>query len=340
MRVQASAFVGRAVLAALGLVAAAICLGLVTATRAQNRGAAVAQNPVQTLKVTTEVVNVYAVVRQKKRGLIPNLNRENFLLFEDDKPQEIRYFSRETDTPLTMGIAIDTSVSQGRVLGVEQEEAKRFLHQVMRPEKDLTFVLNFDLEVTLLQELTGDLRRLAQAIDDTEIRGAPSGPLPAPVPTSSVGGTHLHDAVYLAANEILKGEVGRKVLILLSDGVDDGSFYKQGTALEAAQKANLIIYAVNVNDPFFYLQRGMGFRGTPVLKDYAEETGGRVIKVQRPEKTAAAFREIADELRTQYLLGYTPSNTGRDGAYRKIRVKIRGGKYNVQARDGYYAPRE
>src|SRR5215471_18674228 len=152
-----------------------------------------------TLKVTTEVVSVYAVVEDKHHHLIPNLNQEDFELTEDNSPQHIRYFSRETDTPLTMGIMVDTSPSQGRVLPVEQEQAKAFLDQVLRP-KDLAFVLHFDIEVELLQDFTSDRQRLAKAVDETVINGGGQGPMPGPFPTSSTGGaTHLYDAVYLAS---------------------------------------------------------------------------------------------------------------------------------------------
>jgi VWFA-related protein len=292
----------------------------------------------QTLRVSTEVVSVYAIVRDKKRPVV-DLRREDFELAEDNVPQQIRYFSRETDTPLTLGILIDTSVSQERVLDVEQEEAKVFLRQVLRP-KDLAFVLHFDLDVELLQDFTSKVSLLARAIDETVIRSAPSGPLPSPFPTRSVGGTHLYDAVYLAAREQMKGEVGRKVLILLSDGEDQGSTVKLNAALEAAQKADVIIYSVAVIDRAFYRGRVLGFGGDSVLGKFSRETGGRVIEVKRASDTGAAFGEIADELRTQYLLGYTPANTRHDGSFREIRVKIRGHDYKVQARRGYYAPTE
>jgi VWFA-related protein len=290
----------------------------------------------QTLRVSTDVVNVYAIVREKKRP-IADLNREDFELTEDNVPQQIRYFSRETDTPLTLGMMIDTSPSQQRVLGVEQEEAETFLRQVLRP-KDLAFVLHFDFEVELLRDFTSNLSLLARAIDETVIRSAASGSLPSPFPTPSVGGTHLYDAVYLAARELMKNEVGRKVLILLSDGEDQGSTVKLNAALEAAHKTDVIIYSVAVIDRAFYWGQVRGFSGDSVLTKFSEETGGRVIEVKRVSDTGAAFQEIADELRTQYLLGYTPANTRRDGSFRKIRVKVRDRDYKVQARHGYYAP--
>jgi VWFA-related protein len=293
-----------------------------------------------TLKVSTEVVNVYAVVEDKKKHLIPDLQKEDFEVQEDGVPQEIRYFSRETDTPLTMGIMVDTSPSQGRVLGIEQEQADAFLHQVLRP-KDLAFVLHFDVDVELLQDFTSDQKLLARAIDETVINGGGHGVMPGPFPTSDTGGaTHLYDAIYLASSELLKNEVGRKVLILLTDGEDQGSRVKLETSLEAAQKSDVINYAVDIVDRPFYGFHSIGFSGDSVLRKLADDTGGRVIQVSHSKDTAAAFQEIAKELRTQYLLGYTPTNTKHDGSFRKIRVQVRNGDYKVQARRGYYAPTE
>lgn len=289
------------------------------------------------LKVSTDVVNVYAVVKEKKGRLIPNLSKEDFELCEDNVSQQIRYFSRETDTPLTLGLMIDTSPSQERVLPLEQEEAKTFVGQVLRP-KDLAFVLHFDFEVELLQDFTSDPRLLARAIGETVINGGAQGPLPPPIPTSNVGGTHLYDAVYLAANELLKNEVGRKVLIVLSDGEDQGSKVKLNAGLEAAQKADVIIYSISISDRMFYWRRGMGFSGESVLRKLSEETGGRVVQTSRPRDLSAAFGEIAAELRTQYLLGYTPSNPRHDGSFRKIHLRGLRGDYKIQARRGYYAP--
>ena len=321
--------------ATLGVIAAVCILASITAVRfAQNA-------PVQSeevLRVTSGLVNLYAVVRDKNRP-VAGLNREDFEVTEDTKPQEIRFFSRETDTPLTLGILIDTSGSQEHVLGVEQSEAKTFIEQVIG-KKDLAFVLRFDLEVELLQDLTANKRLLAQAIESTAVHRGAGGVVQGPFPSSRPGGTNLHDAVYLSARELLKNEVGRKVLIILSDGEDTGSTKTLQEALETAQRSDVIIYSVAVIDRRFYFAASMGFSGDSVLKRYAEQTGGRVIEVSRMEDTAQAFREIAEELRTQYSLGYTSSNTRRDGSFRKIQVKIRDRNYKVQARRGYYAATE
>lgn len=299
------------------------------------------EEPTATLRVATEVVDVYAVVRRGKKGpLVADLSREDFELKEDGKSQEIRYFTRETDTPLTMAILVDTSVSQERVLGIQQQEGKRFLQEVLR-EKDLACVIQFDMEVELIQDFTQNQRLLARAIDATQIRAPASGPLPSPLPTATVGGTHLYDAVYLASVEMMRDQAGRKVIILLSDGVDQGSQVELDAAIEAAQKSNVIVYAIDVADPSFYARHGFYAGGGWTLKRLSEQTGGRVIRVDKPEKTAQAFQEVAEELRTQYLLGYSPTNSVRDGGFRKIDLKVRkSGDYRVQARRGYYAPRD
>jgi VWFA-related protein len=293
--------------------------------------------PGGTLKITTAVVSVYAVVRQKSGRLVPDLSKDDFLLEEDQQPQVIKYFSRETDTPLTMGILVDTSPSQGRVLEVEKTEAEAFLSQTLRP-KDLAFVLHFDVEVELLQDFTSDLHRLDRAIDETEINGGgvrTTGTFPS---GDSSGATHLYDAVYLSARELLKNEIGRKVLILLTDGEDQGSKVRVEAALQAAQKADIIIYSIDISDRAFYSHRGMGYGGEGVLHKLSDETGGRVIQANNRKDTSAAFEQIANELRTQYLLGYTPTNTKLDGTFRKISVKVRAGDVKVNARRGYYAP--
>lgn len=317
------------------LTLASILLAAAVVASAQDQPQAPAQGG--TLKITTEVVSVYAVVRQKSGRLIPDLNKEDFSLDEDGQQQEIKYFSRETDTPLTMGILVDTSPSQERVLDVEKSEAESFLEQTMRP-KDLTFVMHFDVDVELLQDFTADLHMLNKAIDDTEINGGgvrTTGTFPS---GDAQGATHLYDAVWLASRDVLKNEVGRKVIILLTDGEDQGSKVRIEAALEAAQKSDVIIYSIDISDRAFYYRQGIGYGGESVLRRLSEETGGRVIRANNARDTADAFQQISRELRTQYLLGYTPTNTKHDGSFRKIDVKVRVGNAKVDARRGYYAP--
>lgn len=317
---------------------AALCSSLifVSTGSAASQQSAAPSSPV--LKVRTEVVNVYAVVRDKEGRIIPDLTQKDFELTEDGVPQQIRYFSRATDTPLTLGMMVDTSPSQQRVLSVEQRQADAFLREVLRP-KDLAFVLHFDIGVELLQDFTPDISRLTQAIDGTVINGGGRGPMPSTFPSAGNGGaTHLYDAIWLASNDLMKNQVGRKVLILLTDGEDQGSRETLKSALEAAQKSDVMIYAIDIVDRAFYGFGNLGFNGDEVLKKLSQETGGEVIRVTRQKDTSAAFQEIASQLRTQYLLGYTSTNRAHDGTYRRIRLRVPSGKYKVQARQGYYAP--
>ena len=295
-----------------------------------------AQAP-QTLKVSSEVVNVLAIVKDKKGRLIPDLDKDDFGVTEDNVPQEIRYFSKQTDTPLTLGILVDTSPSQQRVLPLEQEQGKAFIRQVLRP-KDIAFVLHFDLEVELLQDFTGDKNLLAKAIDETVINGGGGGVLPGTFPTSDRACcTYFYDAVYLASNDLLKNEVGRKVIIVLTDGEDEGSKLKLEDALAATQKSDVMIYSIDISDRMFYMRQGGFFSGDSVLRKLSDETGGRVIHVDAKHDVSQAFQQIADELRTQYLLGYVPTNTRHDGSFHKIQVKVRNQDYKIQARRGYYS---
>ncbi len=310
----------------------------------QSSPLAAAQNTPQVtgppLKVTTEVVNVYAVVRTKHGRLVPDLTKNDFEISEDNIPQKITYFTRETDTPLTLAIMIDTSPSQEKVLYTEQREADAFLRQVLRP-KDLACVIHFDLDVELLQDFTNDQRLLDNAINETVINGGGASALPSSLPpptfpSGNIGGTHLYDAVWLASNQLMNHEVGRKVLILLTDGQDQGSKETLDQALKAAQENNVIIYAIDIVDRAFYRFGNFSFNGGAVLRKLCEQTGGRVLTVKKIEKTSGAFQEIARELRTQYLLGYTPNNPRKDFGFRRIKVRVTHGDYKVQARSGYY----
>ncbi len=292
------------------------------------------------LRVRTEVVNVYAVVKDKNGRLISNLDKNDFEITEDGVPQTIRYFSKATDAPLTMALMVDTSPSQQRVLPLEQQTADEFINEVMRP-KDLMCVLHFDIQVELLQDFTASTRMLTQAVDETQINGGGQGPLPGTFPSAHIGGTHLYDAIWLASTQLMNTQVGRKVAIMLTDGEDQGSKESLDRALKAAQEANMMVYSVDIVDRAFYGMANIGFNGDAVLRRLSEETGGEVIRVTREKDASAAFTQIADQLRTQYLLGYTPTNKARDGTYRRIRVRIRGKEgryYKVQARRGYYAP--
>jgi VWFA-related protein len=284
-----------------------------------------------TFRVDVNVVNVYCTVKDGKGRLIADLEREDFDIKEDGTAQELKYFVRETDRPLTLVLAVDTSGSQRQVLAVEKTVGAQFLEQVLRPS-DLAALVTFDVNVDLLQDFTQEAERLDRALQRARIN-APVllGPLPRNPP-----GTRLYDAVYLASKEKLGREVGRKAIILVSDGVDMGSHYKKEEALEAAQRADVMVYSIGISDPGVY-GRPTGGRGT--LKKLSEETGGRAIFPDGPRELKEAFDQIAAELRSQYTLGYTPTNRARDGKFRKVRVKVKRKGLKVQARRGYYAPR-
>src|SRR5499425_2186895 len=293
----------------------------------------------ETLKVQVNVVQLFFNVKDKKGALIPTQTKADFDLFEDGKPQTIKYFTAESNLPLTLGILIDTSGSQMRVLEMEKEVGGAFLNNILR-EKDEAFVIDFDVNVDLIQDFTNDIRRLKAALNKAKINtGGGGGPLPGlgggPIPTSNPRGTLLYDAVYLAAHDELAHEVGRKAMILLTDGEDQGSQLKIRDAIEAAQKSDSICYVLLIADRGFY--GGIGYSGDSEMKKLAGETGGRVIEVgNKPEKLRKAFDEISNELRSQYNIGYTPSNNVRDGSFRKVEIKAKS-EYKVQARSGYYA---
>jgi VWFA-related protein len=296
---------------------------------------------VSTLKVNVNVVNLFFNVKDKHGALVPNLTKDQFEVYEDGKPQTIKYFSSESNQPLTLGLLIDSSASQMRVLEDEKVVGAQFLKEVLRKD-DLAFVISFDVNVDLLQDFTADASELRHAMNRAKINsGGAGGGAPGlgggPLPTSNnPRGTLLYDAVYLAANEKLSREVGRKAMILLTDGADQGSQTRIQQAIEAAQKADTIAYVIMIADRGFY--GGFGYSGDHDMKKLAEQTGGRVINVgNKPDKLKEAFDQIANELRSQYNIGYTPTNPARDGSFRKVEVRAKNG-LKIQARQGYYAP--
>ncbi len=297
------------------------------------------QQSVETLKVRVNVVQLFFNVKDKKGALIPDQKKEDFEIFEDGKPQTIKYFTAESNLPLTLGIMIDSSGSQTRVLEMEKEVGGSFLSSILR-DKDEAFVISFDVNVDLLQDFTNDVHLLKAALNKAKINtGGGGGSVPGlgggPIPTSSPRGTLLYDAVYLASHDELSHEVGRKAMILLTDGEDQGSQEHIKDAIEAAQKADAICYVLLIADRGFY---GFGgYSGDSEMKKLSAETGGRVIEVgNKMDKLRDAFDQIAKELRSQYNIGYTPTNNQLDGTFRKIEIKSKNG-YKIQSRNGYYA---
>lgn len=289
------------------------------------------------IKVNVDVVNLYCAVRTKQNGLINNLNKEDFDLAEDGKAQTIKYFSRETGIPLTIGLLVDVSGSQANLIEVERRAASSFFSSVLKA-KDVGFLISFGASSDLLQDITGSPRLLQDGLRRLRLNAGVGGFNAGPVPTMShARGTVLYDAVYLAASDMLAKEVGRKAIILITDGEDQGSTETERAAIEAAQKSDAIIYGILYVDRQFYGAFGGGYGGASVLKHMSEETGGHLFEVDRKNSLETIFQQIQEEMRTQYLIGYTPTNSQKDGSYRKIDLRAKTKDLKVQVRKGYYA---
>jgi VWFA-related protein len=297
-------------------------------------------DPTQTLKLDVNLVNIYFSARDKN-GFVTSLGKDDCQIAEDHVPQTIKNLTQEKNLPLTIGILLDTSGSQEHVLSLEQDSGSRFIKEVVTP-KDEAFLISVDVNVDLLSDFTSSPRELTRALMKASINTASSSAgIPGigggPLPTSNPRGTLLFDAVFLAANDKLRSQTGRKILVLLTDGGDQGSQETLKTATEAAQKSNAIIYVVLLADHPFYGGFGGAFNGKAAMESLARDTGGRVIDVgNNGRKLEDAFDQIQTELRTQYVLSYTPLIKTADGKFRKTEIDC-GKGINVQARKGYYA---
>ena len=301
------------------------------------------EQSVATFKLEVNLVDMFFTVKDKQGNLVPHLAKDDCTVSEDKVPQKLKSFVAETHQPLTLGILLDTSGSQQNVLPLEQDVGDQFLERVLQ-KKDEAFLLSFDVNVDLLQDYTNSARLLSRAMAKAEINTA-GGNGAAGIPGAGGGtiptigapkGTLLYDAVYLASNEKMSQETGRKAMILLTDGEDEGSVHKIQEAIAAAQKSNVIVYTILIADRGFY--GGFGYSGFSAMKKMTEETGGRLIDVgNNGKKLEAAFQQIEDELRTQYVASYTPSNTKLDGTFRHTTVECRGDGLTVQVRKGYFA---
>ncbi|HYL76655.1 MAG TPA: VWA domain-containing protein [Bryobacteraceae bacterium] len=317
-----------------------------------------------TFTADVRVVNVFATVRDKHGAIVRNLTKGDFQLEEDGRPQVIRYFTQESDLPLTLGLLVDTSLSQRRVLGQERTASYRFIDRVLREDKDQTFVIHFDREVELLQDLTSSRKKLDAALAQLELPesqrpswggGRGQGRRPG---GHGGGGTSLHDSVLLASDELMKKQTGRKALIVLSDGVDNGSKVPLTSAIESAQRADTLVYSILFADQEAYPawaggggrmgRRGGGgypggrrpenrVDGKKVLQRLSLETGGGFFEVSKKQNIDKIYDQIQEELRNQYSLGYTPDRADAGAGYRKIRLMAKQSGLIVQTRDGYYA---
>lgn len=288
------------------------------------------------IRVDVPLVNIYATVRDKNRRVMPGLKKEDFEVLEDGVKQNVDFFKAESDQMVTIGILLDTSGSMRDIFGAAQDGASRFLQRVLRPN-DLAMILSFDSSVDLLADFTSDTGKLERAIRRARVNEAYARVTGPTVPYSA-GGTNLYDAVYLGCQEKLARETGRKALILVTDAEDTGSKVSLKEALETAQRTNAVLHVLLIT-----ARGGFGFGGANagVAKKLAEETGGRMIEVGSNKDMEKAFDQISEELRTQYTIGYYPTNSARDGAFRKLKVEAKqeGQELRVLTRKGYYAPR-
>ncbi len=272
----------------------------------------------QRFRVEVEAVNVLVTVIEKKTGeFYKSLNQEDFRIFEEGVEQEITHFSRQTNLPLTIALCIDTSSSVKLKLKFEKEAALDFLYTVMLPQ-DKALLAEFDTGVTLLHDFTSNPNDLAK-----EIKRLKAG-----------GGTSLYDAIYLISEQKMLYETGRRTLVILSDGSDLTSTHTYESALRMAQRAEAAIYALSTTR----FGADIDHAGDNALKQLTENTGGRVFFPYSTSQLSKAFREIQEELRSQYNLAYVPTNKRADGRFRKIRVKVDRGGIDVRHRKGYYAP--
>jgi len=275
--------------------------------------------PQTTIRAEVALVNVVFSAADRNNRPYPGLRAEDFVLFEDGQRQTIEYFSemgKAGDVPLTIALLIDTSGSVKDKLEDEKRTAAEFFRSILRPDKDLALIMQFDAEVNLVQDLTSSPDRLIDALDSLEAGNS----------------TALYDAVYLAVEEKLRHEAGRKVIVAITDGEDTSSKLPKEEAIEAAQKNDVIIYGIGVRG-----EMGANFG---VLKKFAEETGGNFFSPRaNREEIRDAFRAIGGELKGHYSLAYRSTNAKRDGAFRAIdlRAKVKG--VRIRTRSGYYAPK-
>jgi VWFA-related protein len=292
-----------------------------------------AQDEQPTFKAEVKVVNVLATVRDKKGAFIRDLGKDEFSVLENGRPETIRYFSRETDLPLTLGLMIDTSMSQKRVMEAERIASYTFLEQVLREKKDQVFIMQFDLSPILRQELTSSFLKLSDALQRVDT------PSMNDLRSQTGGGTMLYDAMLKASNEIMRKETGRKALIVLSDGVDTGSAASVAEAIEAAQRADTLIYSILFSDEGAYGLFGGGEGGRGVLMRMSRETGGGFFEVSKKQSLDNIFAQLQEELRSQYNIGYESDQPVSISEWRKIQLTTHRKGLVVQARGRYWAQR-
>lgn len=281
-----------------------------------------------------KVVNVFATVRAKNGAIVRDLSKDDFTLSESGRPQAIRYFSKESDLPLTIGMMVDTSVSQTKVLEAERGASFRFLDQVLRDGQDQFFIMQFDLAVLMRQELTSSRKKLEEALSYVD------SPSRLELSLQRGGGTLLYDAIIQASRNVMKNQNNRKALIVLSDGVDTGSEATMMDAIEAAQRADTLVYSILFSDAGAYGVLGFaGPDGRGVLSRISRETGGGFFEVSKKQSIEQIFNLIQDEMRSQYSLGFVSDQPVRVSEFRKLQLGVKPKNLVVQTRDRYWAQR-
>ncbi|HKP85586.1 MAG TPA: VWA domain-containing protein [Blastocatellia bacterium] len=292
----------------------------------------------QPLKLGTQLVTVPFNVTDRTNRYVNDLNKEDIEVLEDNKPQEVFSFERQTGLAITIAMLIDISGSEEYSLPMEKAAGRRFFERVLRPRKDLGAVVTFEGEATLIQGLTGDVAKLQRGLDEIRI-AVPSasvrgvGGTPPINGDSRAGSTAIWDAVYSVSTDLLRREAGRRVVILITDGADTSSTVKMREAIERTWRSEVIVYAIGIGDPAFGVETGD-------LKKITAETGGRAFFPRNEEDLDKAFNQIDEDLRSQYVLAYTPANGAKDGSFRTIQLKVKNRKeLNVRHRRGYFAPK-
>jgi VWFA-related protein len=371
-----------------------ICvLLLAPALESQNSSAApatpAAQTPapaVPTLSVDVNVVTLPVTVRDKHGKIVNNLTKDDFVLEEDGKPQSIRYFSQENNLPLTVGLLVDTSMSERDNIDKERSASRSFLDQMITRPSDRAFVIHFDREIELLQDLTSDHAKLEKAVGLIDVESSVQNTQTSDQDNGSSRGHHggagtkLYDAIFLACDEITAKQKGRKAIVVLTDGEDRGSQETMNSAIESAQKAETVVYTIYIGG---HEDRDSGFNNGPmddggypggrypgsrypggypgggypgggryprgsqdnrpngkkVLQEIAQQTGGRYFQVSKKESVDDIYASIAEELRTQFMLGYTPPKDQSTG-YHSIHLATKNKDLTVQTREGYYSGQE
>ncbi|MGD0133385.1 MAG: VWA domain-containing protein [Bryobacteraceae bacterium] len=283
-----------------------------------------------TFSTTVKVVNILATVRTKSGQLVNDLTKDDFALLENKRPEDIRYFSRESDLPLTIGLMVDTSMSQARVLEKERSASFQFVDQVLREGKDKVFVTQFDMAVMTRQQPTSSRRDLEQSLPYVDT------PSKNELQAQRGGGTLLFDAVVKASREIMSTLPNRKAMIILSDGGDNGSDETLTSAIEAAQRADTLIYSILFADPAY---GGGGGEGRSWMERLAKETGGSFFEVSKKHGIGEIYGIIEQELRSQYNLGFVSDQPVRISEFRTLQLTAKRKDLVVQARDRYWAQR-